>query len=107
MNIGENIKYYRINGSIEEKTCLLRDCLASLKWELWEKQGVFLRKETRDLSKTEYAQMIINKRDYGYSLNDAVETRYNDRNNPEADEVFAFMKTIEPTMSNAFLFARQ
>lgn len=105
-NIGENyIIPQNTTKSVAELRDELRDKLATLKWDIMEKQPKL------DHSKipTNYLQMfqdeIVGRCNYGYgfSLEDAIAESFHDKNVISRDEVFAFLKDIEINKHNAFL----
>ena len=105
-NIGENyIIPQNTTKSVAELRDELRDKLATLKWDIMEKQPKL------DHSKipTNYLQMfqdeIVGRCNYGYgfSLEDAIAESFHDKNVISRDEVFAFLKDIEIDKHNAFL----
>lgn len=54
----------------------LRDKMATLKWEIWERQGIDNRAHMAVISDTEYAESVMNRANYGYTLQDVYETRW-------------------------------
>lgn len=78
VNIGKEFEVIGLDKDDWELTTKLRDILATLKWEIFEKQGLFLRKEVSSISSKQYAEIIINRVDYGYTLEDVYETRFQD-----------------------------
>ena len=84
VNIGSNIKVTdRGATSIQYYNEKLRDTLATLKWEIWEYQGIQKREECP--TQEEFVQEIMNRSDYVYKVEDVYETMYHDKNitNPE------------------------
>jgi len=90
----------------EELTQKLRDNLATLKWEIWEHQGVYTRNDIAD----DYGEQFIREfeeRIFPYDTLESVErTRYHGEEvSPE--KVFAHLEQIEVTKRNAFLFDKR
>lgn len=83
VNIGEEHDFSGSNLSEIELTDKLREILATLKWEIWERRGMFRRKSLREQSVMDYAMSVIDRQDYGYSLLDVLETMYSDKNGLE------------------------
>ena len=105
-NIGENyIIPQNTTKSVAELRDDLRDKLATLKWDIMEKQP----KLNRNIIPPNYLQMfqdeIVGRCNYGYgfSLEDAIAESFHDKNVISRDEVFAFLKDIEIDKHNAFL----
>ncbi len=103
-NIGARIRYADIKGK-EPKTVTaeLRDILATLKWEIWEHMGIHNRGEIpSDYAEKEFYSMFDMVSDY--TMLDAMETRYRDKNTTEPNEAFAHLQALIPHRENAFLF---
>lgn len=85
-NIGENIKVTnRGSTSIQYYNEKLRDALATLKWEIWDYQGL----QTRDSCPTEeeFIEQIMGTSDFIYSKEDIYETMYRDKNITRPEDV--------------------
>lgn len=108
VSFGKNIKYN--DCKLEEKhelTLELRDTLAALMWDLWDKIGSkIIRNELPEEFRENYVSSIINKCDYGYTEQDVIETRYHDSKVTEPEEAFAFKKKLVPSKKNAFLLKK-
>lgn len=93
INIGEN---YLVDESIsvQESNIDLRNKLATLKWEIWEKQGMDKRTTIPNNFLETFQNEIVSRCEYDFSINDVLETMYKDKNEVSADEVFAFRKKI-------------
>jgi 1-acyl-sn-glycerol-3-phosphate acyltransferase len=86
-----------------ELTQNLRDELATLKWEIWEGEGVKERNSLPDNYREIFAKEF-EKRIQPYDTLETVErTRYHSRT-PSPKEVFAYMDKLIPCRENAFLF---
>lgn len=105
-NIGSN---YTIlpNSSKDDKelTADLRDKLVTLKWEIMEHQPMLLRKDIHPNYLEEFQAEIVNRCNYGYgfSLQDALNESYHDKNISTYLEVFSFLENLEINPQNAFL----
>ena len=61
----------------KEKTEVLRDILAKLMWQIWERQGLFRRSAIQMMTDEEFALSVVNRVVWeGYTLKDVYETRY-------------------------------
>jgi len=102
--IGKNINY---SGCSEEQkqalTNELRDVLSTLKYNIWEHFSQTKRNDINQNYSDDFAKYIVDKCEYGYTVQDVIETRYHDKNVIESDEVFAFQKKLVPSHKNAFL----
>lgn len=95
VNIGENIKMEdNIDLSITNLNLKLRDELATLKWEIWEKNGLHKRSSVPENFREQFQQQIIDKCEYGFTVEDVYNTMYKDPNEPSPDEVFSYIKKI-------------
>lgn len=87
-------------------TAELRDILATLKWEIWENFGIFPREGQFS---EDFKKKIFSLFDSfpGYTIQDAVETRYYDKNITEPNEAFAHLDQLIPRRENAFLLRKR
>lgn len=90
----------------EELTQTLRDILATLKWEIWEREEMAERCSLPD----SYREIFIKEfedRIFPYDTLESVErTRYHsDVTSPE--EAFAYLERLVPKKENAFLFNKR
>lgn len=78
VNIGTN---YSISDKkdIKEANKDLRDKLATLKWEIFEKQGVSLRADVPNSYSDIFKQSIIDRCGYGFTIEDVYRTMYKER----------------------------
>lgn len=109
VNIGKNIDISKISHLTQnEQSKILRDEMATLKWEIWENHGIMKREEIN----SEFIQKYNDNIDknfhnaFGYTKEFALKTRFKDKNITEFDEAFAFMKDITPSKKNAFLYRK-
>lgn len=92
-NVGENIKVTdRGEISIQYYNEKLRDAIATLKWQIWEYQGI----TSRELLPTEeeFISGIMDTSDFIYSIEDIYATMYKDKNITTPEEVFKLQKRI-------------
>lgn len=103
VNIGKNIN---IKGTTlsqkQEVTNPLRDILCTLKWEIWERRGLELRKNISDGYINEFLAKFEAQMDDVYTLEDVQNTRYHSKM-ASPEEAFAFAKILIPSKENAFL----
>lgn len=101
VNIGDEILPQKYSHNVE-LTQNLRDTLATLKWGIWESEGIFSRKELAP----NYRQQFIKEfeaRIYPYDTLETVErARYHSKA-PTLQEVFAYKNKLIPSKANAFL----
>jgi len=93
------------NFSEASLSAYLRDCLATLKWEIWEREGRVSRKTFYKTHSDSFAQEIVNRCPYDFSIEDVERTRFHLKF-PNQAEVFKFLDEIEFTPKNAFLLHR-
>lgn len=91
VNIGKNIHIGK-DDDINTANNNLRDTLATLKWEIWEKLGVYNRNEVACETKESFQQNIIKKCKYNFTVDDVYSTMYKNPNHISQDEVFNFVK---------------
>lgn len=107
VNIGKNIdcSHMKLDDKREEGK-KLRDIMCTLKWEIWEKHGIEKRSDVPANYEHIFIDNIMKDSDNGYTIEEIERTRYHDRNVTTPEEVFAFMKRLEPNRRNAFLWKR-
>lgn len=92
-NIGENIRVTdRGENSILYYNEKLRDALATLKWEIWETQGIHSRIDLP--TEEEFISGIMDTSEFIYSVEDIYATMYKDKNIVTPEEVFKLQKRI-------------
>lgn len=85
-NIGENIKITdRGAVSVQYYNEKLRDAMATLKWEIWEYQGLHSREDCETYE--EYVEKIMSTSDFIYSEQDIYETMYIDKSITRPEDV--------------------
>ena len=87
-----------------ELTQKLRDAMATLKWEIWEREGLCARADLpqnyRELFQKEFETRI-----YPYDTLETVErSRFHTKEEIEQNDAFAHLKRLNPCKENAFLF---
>ena len=108
-NVGEN---YTIPAdsekSADELNSELRDKLATLKWEIIEKQSGCQREQIPDNYLEDFQAEIIGRCNYGYgfSLEDALREAFHDKRISIPEEIFSHLNTLIPCKENAFLFRK-
>lgn len=84
----------------------LRDALATLKWEIWEKEGVQIRSKLPENYAEQFAKEF-ERRIYPYDTLETIErTRFHSRAEIEQKEAFAHLAKLIPCKENAFLFRK-
>lgn len=92
-NIGENIRVTNRGAtSIQYYNEKLRDSLATLKWQIWETQGIHSRIDLP--TEEEFIAGVMDTSDFIYSVEDIYETMYKDPNIVTPEEVFTLKKHI-------------
>lgn len=103
VNIGKNIVPICDDVILDSENQKLRDTLATLKWEIWEKQSV----QERVLLPENVRELFINgvfedaEGKYTYQMIEA--ERFHDISITSRDEAFEFIKKLCPKKENAFL----
>lgn len=95
VNIGKNIEMSKTSElSVNELNELLTDCLATLKWDVWCTQGLHDRKDVANQTLDEFQQSIIDRCEYGFTVQDVYDTMFKDKNVTTPEEAFAFLKRL-------------
>ncbi|MCQ2082401.1 MAG: 1-acyl-sn-glycerol-3-phosphate acyltransferase [Lachnospiraceae bacterium] len=79
VNIGRNIQYTNEKESIEQLNCELRDNLATLKWQIWEKQTICVRSEIPADYRDTYIKTILDDADGKYTEKMINDEKYHDK----------------------------
>ena len=101
INFGNELfpKDFDDNTSLTQR---LRDDLATLKWEIWEQEGIQSRKDIP----ADYSEQFIRQfaqRIYPYDTLESVErTRYHTKEEMEQRDAFAHLDRLIPCKGNAF-----
>lgn len=88
VNIGRNIPYSSDSKDIEYSKRYLRDCLATLKWEIWDKYGKCKRESITDEFRQNYQQNIVDKCPYDFTIQDVYDTMFIDRNVTDPEDAY-------------------
>lgn len=76
VNIGKAIEVDKIKDINKSSlTNSLRDEMAALKWEIWEKQGGFLREDLKD-SRESFLGQMFHEKNTSVTIEDVLKTRY-------------------------------
>jgi len=105
INIGENISISK-NMNLRESNKLLRDTLATLKWQIWEQQEMTKRENYSQNFIDNFRQSIVDRDEYGdyvYTLQDIYETMYHDKFETSQEEVFSNLDKVDINKNNAFV----
>lgn len=107
INIGRNISVS--NLTLEQKHWLtetLRDAMASLRWEIWEKQTQAKREEiSTDYRLQELCELQEEMHDV-YTMDDIEATRFHSKEEIEQRDSFVHLDKLIPSEKNAFLFRK-
>lgn len=107
INIGKNIDFNKADCNIDDMNRHLRDTLATLKWNIFECNGLVNRNEISDEFKMNFKQNIIDKCEYGFTIEDVYETMYKDKNEISSVEAYELIKKMTPNKNNAFLYNKR
>lgn len=100
VSYGESIDVSNMTlENVKEGTALLRDVLATLKWELIEEYSgkkkycgdslyTVKRSKMAKNARAKFFKSILKNAAHGYGYNEIEKTRYKDKNNPEPEYVF-------------------
>lgn len=104
VNIGKNLDLssVKLEGKFEY-TDQLRNILANLRWKLWENFEVEKRENVIQTYE-EYVSSIMSESEFIYTAEDAFNSYFSSYASP--DEVFSFMKKLQPNKNNAFLLKK-
>jgi len=80
VNIGEAIEEH-IQMNIDKKvlTQKLRDCLATLKWEIWESKGIHKRAQLED-TKDSFLEQMFDEKNTSVTIEEVLRCRYYPKN---------------------------
>lgn len=103
VNIGENLSFPQSSViTVNDYTSILRDALATLKWEIWEKYGQCHREDIPAHYEDSFVTSIMNRSDYAYDVNDIYETLYVDKKITRPEDVWKGISEIDTvTKDNA------
>lgn len=107
--LGENISYE--GHTIEDRFALtgeLRNCMASLKWNLIER---FPKLSRRDISESAYDDFISSilslNAEYSLTVEDIQEEAFHPKDITDPSDVFSHQNLLVPNLNNAFLFDKR
>ncbi len=106
VNIGKNISYTDSFKDSQELTLELRDNLATLKWEIWEKMGITKRSTIPSDYKEKFIDNILSEAQYRITLEAIENQKFIDKSITDYETAFAFVKTLPVKKETAFLFRR-
>lgn len=93
--------------NIAELNQTLRDAMATLKWEIWEQEGLQHRADIPNGYKEQFIEEF-GKRLYPYDTLESVErTRYHTKEELEQTDAFSHLQHLNLCKENAFLFRRR
>lgn len=95
VNVGEQIHYEEIELSDKaEMARVLRDNLATLKWEILEQFGVHKREDIPDNYVLEFINEIMNGKETSFTVEDAYKSIYRPKGVVLSEEVFAPIRKL-------------
>ncbi len=109
INIGKNFDMQEYGNSVEEKSKAindLRDTLSTLKWEIWETEGLFSRNEIAEDEWDKYVEARFAEWPY-FNEDYIAGLVYKPKNVVSRAEVYGPVKKITPNRNNAFLFNKR
>ena len=87
-----------------ELTQTLRDALATLKWDIWESEGLQARSSLPDDYGKRFVEEFV-QRIYPWDTLESIEaTRFHDKAEMEQREAFSHLDKLIPSRENAFLW---
>lgn len=106
INFGNELfpKDFEDNTSLTQR---LRDDLATLKWEIWEREGLFARDRLPDDYREQYIQTFAKRLAPWDTLESVERTRFHTKAEIEQKEVEAHPDKLIPCKENAFLFRKR
>ena len=81
----------------------LRDALAALRWDIWEKEPVMQRKKLPEDSSERLHREIMEQSENGYTEEEIERTRFHDRDENAMKEAESCLDRLIPNSENAFL----
>ena len=109
INVGKNIDMNIYGDSKEEKTRAindLRDCLAKLKWEIWETEPML---ERADITGKEWEEYVFARfKEWPYFNEEYIKGLiFKPKNVVEREDVYGPIKKLLPNKNNAFLYNKR
>ena len=108
VRVGRNIDY--ANEIIENKlqlTQYLRESMIALQYETMLNRPILKRESVNEFAYDDFVNDVISNQTATYCIDEVYNTRYNPRWIVDKDEVFDFLKHIQPNINNAFLFNKR
>lgn len=91
VSIGENIQLYKYKDlSLDELNLLLRDLMATEKWNIVERH--FQSRKDINIDEEEFAESIVSRCPYGFTVSDVENTRYVDKDKIVLKQPYGFVK---------------
>ncbi len=109
INIGKNIDLQKYGADVSEKSraiSMLRDALATLKWEIWESEPQLKRNQMSGNEWEEYIDARLAEWPY-FSLDYIDGMIYKPKNVVLYSDAFAHLNNIKPNTQTAFLFNKR
>ena len=105
INFGNELfpKDFDDNTSLTQR---LRDDLATLKWEIWEREGLFARDSLPEDYREQYIQTFAKRLAPWDTLESVERTRFHTKAEFEQRDAFAHLEKLVPCRENAFLFRK-
>ncbi|MBD5539587.1 MAG: 1-acyl-sn-glycerol-3-phosphate acyltransferase, partial [Lachnospiraceae bacterium] len=92
VNIGKNINCSKMTlENKREYANNLRDIMCTLKWEIWEKEGIKKRSDISIDYSEKFQNKIMSQTIYGYTVEKIIKRRFKDKSITTKEEAFAFM----------------
>ncbi len=93
VSIGKNIVTKELSGiKVKELTLLLRDEMATQKWNIWDYRPIEKRNIVAQTSLEDFQRQIIDRCEYDFSIQDVLDTMYKDPSIVLPEEAFGFQK---------------
>ena len=105
VNFGTEIFPENYSGSAE-LTQELRDALASLKWEIWEREGLFSRDSLPENFREQFIKTFEKRLQPWDTLESVERTRFHTKAEIEQKNAFTHLDKLIPCWENAFLFRK-
>lgn len=107
VNIGENFHASKNKNDLIPEIKRLRDCMAALKYQIWESLPPMLRSQLPEFSEME--KSFLNERFSQWLLprERVFSWIFKPKSIVNSDEVYGHLNFIEPSLSNAFLFNKR
>lgn len=107
VNIGENLDICGMDRDKAELVRDLRDCMCTLKWEIWEKKPVEKRESLPEYYHKIFCRQILDEAGEGYSQKLVEEDTFHDRSAMEQCQVARELRRIVPSKANCYLFDKR